>query len=435
MKIHILAIVGKMTTPLAVELKRLGHEITGSDQEKIYPPSSTILESNNIAVNQQAIDKTIDLIIVGSSYGRFQRCVDELSIAKQLGIPQISATEYIAQLIVRPNSIVVAGSFGKTTITAVLTHILTALNLKPSYCFAEEAVDPVPSMLSTTSDWSIIEGDESINGLDTMAKFFYYQPKYLILTSTLWEHKDSYKTLEANLLAYKQLVQKVPKDGHIVYNPLDPEIGGLLKDSIAPTTPYQDFTFDTVLIGDHNHQNINAALTLTKILGFDIDQALKSVSTFNGVKRRLQTLTTTNNITVIDDYAQSPERVQSAIDAVHKQFPTSPIKVFYEPHASFLQLPKGIAGLGNAFKNVSEVVLSKISFQHSQKNNRVTAKDYSEEVGGKLKYIPIYSEILNHYTNTIKAGDVLIHFSSGGREGLDVVDRLVSHISSQMSYT
>jgi UDP-N-acetylmuramate: L-alanyl-gamma-D-glutamyl-meso-diaminopimelate ligase len=435
MKIHILAIVGKMTTPLAVELKRLGHEVTGSDQDKIYPPSSTVLESHHIPVNQQPIDPSIDLVIVGSSYGRFQRCIDELAMAKKLDIPTISATRYISQLIVRPNSIVVAGSYGKTTITAALTHIFTSLDYNPSYCFAEEAVSSIPSMLSTASDWSIIEGDESINGLDTEAKFFYYNPKYLILTSTLWEHKDSYPTSEANLQAYQKLVDQIPKDGHIVYNPNDPNIKKLLTNCQATVTPYQNFDFETKLLGSHNHQNMNAALTLIKSLGLDVSLATKSISNFYGVKRRLQILSTTNNITIIDDFAQSPQRVSAAVNAVREKFPNNPIKVFYEPHASFLQQPGGISGLGNAFSEVSEVVLSKISFQSSQKDNRVTAKDYQQEIGNQLKYIPIFTDIQKHYQETLRSGEILVHFSSGGLDGLTILQGLISHISSQMSYT
>ncbi|MBI2465110.1 hypothetical protein HYV64_03105 [Candidatus Shapirobacteria bacterium] len=435
MRIHILAIVGKMTTPLAVELQRLGHTVTGSDQDKIYPPASTTLEKNSISVNTRTIDKNIDLVIVGSSYTHFTRCVQELAQAKKLGIPFIPATEYLANMLVKQNSIVVAGSFGKTTITALLAFLFDKLGLDPSYCFGEKIINNLPSVHSSNSDWSIIEGDESINGLDTKAKFFSYGPKYLILTSVGWEHKDSYPTQEANQQAFSDLLSLVPPDGIVVYNPEDSGINQIFSSTKATTVPYENFSFDTSLIGMHNNQNIRAALTLIKALKLDLQRAIELIPTFLGVERRLQIISKTSNITIIDDYAQSAIRVNTAINSIRETFPSAAIKVFFEPHASFLQSVSGLNGFKDAFSTCSEVILSQINYRKSIKGDRVTARSFTDEIGDSLKYIPIYEDIFQHFKNSLKPGDILIHFSSGGLDGLNTLKRLVSHFNPEIPYT
>jgi len=435
MRIHILAIVGKMTTPLAIELKRLGHTVTGSDQDKIYPPASTTLAENSISVNTTIIDKSIDLVIVGSSYKHFKRCLEELDQAKNLGIPFVPATQYLAELLVKQNSIVVAGSYGKTTITALLAFLFGKLGMDPSFCFGEKIINQLPSVHTSDSEWSIIEGDESINGLDTRAKFFSYQPKYLILTSAGWEHKESYPSYESNQQAFSYLLKSIPRDGVIVYNPNDPDIKQIITATTAKSVPYEDFKFDTPLIGLHNHQNICSALTLIKSLGLDVQKAIKFVPEFLGVERRLQVISNKNSIVVIDDYAQSSSRVAVAIDSVKQAYPSATLKIFFEPHASFLQSVSSIKGFKDSFKQCSEVIFSQINYNKSEKGERVTARTFAEEIGDSFKYIPLYEDIFQHFISTLKQDDVLIHFSSGGKEGLDTLKRLVSHINPEISYT
>ncbi|HEX8923557.1 MAG TPA: Mur ligase domain-containing protein, partial [Patescibacteria group bacterium] len=135
MHIHIVSITGMMTAPLALELKRQGHNVTGSDQEKIYPPFSLLLEKAGIPVNQTPINDDIDLAIIGAAYTVSSITTQAFEDIKKKGIKYVSATEYLASHVVRPESILVAGSFGKTTISCLLSWIFTCLDLNPSYFF------------------------------------------------------------------------------------------------------------------------------------------------------------------------------------------------------------------------------------------------------------------------------------------------------------
>lgn len=431
MHIHILVISGAMTAPLAIELKRQGHKVTGSDQEKTYPPFNLLLKKHHIPINKTPISKKIDLVIVGSAYKNIPKTSQEFEIVKKNNINYISATNFISKNIIKNNSVVIAGSYGKTTCTSLVISILKKAKYNPSHFFGGMSNNKnFPSIKINSSSWSVVEGDESINGLDTQAKFLYYKPKHVILTSADWEHKDSYKTEKDNFNAFKRLIQKIPQNGLLVYNPNNKNAIKASKFCQAKAIPY-DFSlkFSTPLIGKHNHENIIAAYTLCRNLGIKdtiIKQAIKS---FKGVARRLQILKETNKILFIDDFAQSAERIKQAINAVKESYPKRPIKIFFEPHASFLKTKRGLINFDKAFCLVNEVILGPISFtQKIDKNNRVTANDFKNIIGKKLTYIPVYDEIFTYFKNTLKPNDILLHMSSGGLDGLNTLKKIIKSL-------
>ena len=157
--IHILGIAGTMTANLAIALKQAGAKVTGSDQPKIFPPISTTLKSWH-KINITDINHQIDQAIIGSSYDLFENTKEEFKQIKQQKIPYLSATKYIAKNIVKSNSIVVAGSFGKTTITSLLAWIFRHTKFKPSYMFGGSPKNKFNPIKISTSTWSIVEGDE-----------------------------------------------------------------------------------------------------------------------------------------------------------------------------------------------------------------------------------------------------------------------------------
>jgi len=159
MKIHILAISGTMTTPLALALKKSGHTVTGSDQNHIYPPFSQILHRAHISINPKLDSISPDLVIVGSAYKKFKNTQVEFRFFQSQKIPYISATQYLATKLINKNSILVAGSYGKTTISAVLAWILTKSKLNPSYFIGGQCLNHFPSLKFAQSDWSIVEAD------------------------------------------------------------------------------------------------------------------------------------------------------------------------------------------------------------------------------------------------------------------------------------
>jgi UDP-N-acetylmuramate: L-alanyl-gamma-D-glutamyl-meso-diaminopimelate ligase len=431
MNIHILGIAGTMTAPLAVELKNQGHQVSGSDQEKIYPPISTLLKRAKIPLNQTAIDNRLDLIIVGSSYKSFKLTQQEYHQAKKLNLNLISATKFIAQNIGKKNTILVAGTYGKTTIASLLVWIFLKAKLNPSYMFGGVSLNHIPSLKITPSDWSIIEADESINGLDKKAKFLYYPLRYLIITSALWEHRESYLTLEKNQQAFARLIKRVPRNGIVVYNPHSPSLNSLIPKLKSPSLPYDlNHRFSSKLIGQYNQENIAAAYTLCRHLGLEEDLILSAIQTYRGVARRLQLIKKTSHNLFFDDFAQSPQRIASAIQTISQNYPDNRIRILFEPHANFLKTKQSINGLSDAFRLASEVVLAKIGYSANvPPSQRATPQDFTSTIGDKLVYLPLPEQIYNYYIKTLQPQEILIHFSSGGLQGINLFRKIISNYS------
>ena len=456
MKIHILGIAGTMTASLAVALKREGHIISGSDQEKIYPPISTILKKADIKINSSKINSDIDLAIIGSSFSNFKRTKEEFDQIKKLKIKYISASEFIAQNLGRENSILIAGTYGKTTISSLVSWIFDQANLKPNYMFGGKSLNYFPSVNISPSNWSIIEADESINGLDTQAKFLYYPVKFLLLTSADWEHKDSYSTEIENFNAFKKLILNIPKDGILFINSKGyqtKELSLYSKSKVitynSPTSDYfiknikikKNYTvlfcqtpkniieIKTKLIGQFNFENILAAITIADSLNIPQTKIKQAIFKFKGINRRIEKIYDHKKIIIFDDFAQSPNRIKSTIEAVKLHFPKNKIKVLYQPHASFIQHKESLKEFKNVFESVSEVVLSKLNFNNKiEKKNRVTAKNFKEVIGDKLIYLPIDEDIPSFYQKNLIPGDILINMSSGGLSGNKIIKSIINSL-------
>ena len=456
MKIHILGIAGTMTAPLAVTLKKEGHIVTGSDQKKIYPPISTILKKADIKINSSKIDSNIDLAIIGSSFSSFKKTKEEFNQIKKLKIKYISASEFITQNLGKENSILIAGTYGKTTISSLVSWIFDQANLNPNYMFGGKSLNHFSSVNISPSNWSIIEADESIHGLDTQAKFLYYPVKFLLLTSADWEHKDSYSTEIENFNAFKKLILKVPKDGILFINSKGyqtKELSLYSKSKIitynSPTSDYfikdikikKNYTvlfcqtpkniieIKTKLIGQFNFENILAAITISDSLNIPQTKIKQAIFKFKGISRRIEKIYDHKNIMIFDDFAQSPNRIKSTIEAIKLHFPKNKIKVLYQPHASFIQHQESLKEFKNVFDSVSEVVLSKLSFNNKiEKNNRITAKNFKEVIGNKLTYLPIDEDICSFYQKNLTKGDILINMSSGGLSGNKIIKSIINSL-------
>lgn len=459
MRIHIVSIAGIMTAFLAKALKNKGHIVSGSDQDNIFPPVSDIIKKSNISFNQTTINKNIDLTIIGSSFDNFSRTKNEFEQIKSLDIPYISATNYIAQNLIKKNSILIAGSFGKTTITGLVSQILLEAKFDPNFMIGGNMISNIDSVRFGDSTWSVIEADESIHGLDVQAKFLYYPVKYLVLTSINWEHKDSYKTEEENLQAYSKLVKKVPKNGFIVVNEKITSIVNSAKNpntkvitygnknsdySIKSITTHKNQSFITVnapekelvvktnLIGQFNFENILAAIALTDQLKIDTKIIQTAIEKYSGIKRRLELVFNKKDIYIYNDFAQSAPRIKSALDAIKNQFPEHKIIVYFEAHAGFLQTINGLNNFEQSFKNADKVILGKLKFNPKiNKIDRLSAIDYKKIIGPKLQYVPLEQDVIKLLTDISKDKTIIINMSSGGLSNHQILENIINNLKSQ----
>lgn len=432
MHIHILGIAGTMTAPLAVELKLHHNIVTGSDQKNIYPPISTLLKRADIPVNKTPITSKIDLCIVGSSYRSFSQTKDDYRQIKKLKIPHISATKYIAENISKKNTILIAGAYGKTSITALVAYILTKAGFNPSYMFGGIAKNRFPSVKITTSDWAVIEADESINGLDTKAKFLYYHLKHLVLTSAHWEHKESYPTAQHNKNAFIKLIQKIPNNGYFIINQQEPLLKNFIPHSRGQTISYPSSSnYPTSLVGPFWQSNISAAASVCKVIGIKEKTIRSSISSFKGIKRRLELVASHRSVLIFDDFAQSAYRIKQVIDTIKSCYPQHRLIVLFEPHSNFINDKRSLKNFRPSFQKADAVVLCrpKYSLKISLKN-RVTPSFIINAIDpSKTTYFPEISTAKDFLFRQLRPKSVLLRLSSGGLDGHKLIATLSSLIN------
>ena len=185
---------------------------------------------------------------------------------------------------------------------------------------------------------------------------------------------------------------------------------------------------NTKLLGQFNFENVLAAVAMADYLKISPKIIQKAVFSFRGIKRRLELIKENNHILFFDDFAQSAPRIKSTIEAISLHFPQRPIKIFYQPHASFLQHKSSLLGLKKAFEKATEIVLGPLKFTQKLDNKRrIAAKDFKNQIGSKLIYLPLEKQILDHYRNSLQSNDIFIYMSSGGLSGNRILKSIIKN--------
>lgn len=425
---HAIGICGKATSNIALMFKRAGWFVTGSDLQ-FFPPASDFLSNNNIPVvegyNYAHLNKDFwqtnaiinqfykeefaqlpehpDLCLIVESASSQNK---EYLYAKKLGVRVSPFAEILKDYFIKPNSIVVTGTAGKTTVTALITLILKNLDINPSYMVGAEVIDMADSLQNTTSSWSVTEGDEFFSReLSTGAKFLKFNPKYLVITSLGWEHQDVYPTHKLYLDEFKKAVKMVPPDGAVLapdnsseidyvlseatdkkiirYGYSDtkkPGVWSILKESnklyIFDPAGKSYLTLTTNLIGKYNLENICGVVALLDFLALELiktnnnlspakiqEVLVNTIKDFKGPKKRIEILKKTPNTMVIDDFAVAPDRIKNTLQTLFENFSDYKIVTIFEPNSgSRPKDPNLLKNLyKNSFVNSEQIILPELS--------------------------------------------------------------------------
>ncbi|MEM8961869.1 MAG: Mur ligase family protein [Acidobacteriota bacterium] len=449
-----IAIGGTGMAPLACLLDRLGHRVRGSDGP-LYPPMSTLLADAGITprvgFEPAHLEPPPDLVIVGNAVPRHN---PQARATEERELPRMSMPEALGRFFLagrRP--LVVAGTHGKTTTTACASWVLTACGADPGYLIGGVPIGADHSFRLGSGERFVIEGDEyNASYFDRGPKFLHYRPHALILTSVEWDHADLYPEPERLLAAYRSLVELVPEDGLIVACGDHPELVELVhgaakapvvtyglephnevcpRDGIRADTAGSHFVIDDAdgpvsidlpVSGRHNVQNALAVWAVARHDGHAAVDVAAALSSFRGVKRRLEVLGEVDGVTVIDDFAHHPTAVGVTLAALADRYPGRRRIALFEPRS----LTAGRAFFFEAYREAfarADVVLMAPIF-HAGRLSDDERLD-REALVGALVAAGVNAEacesndlLLERALTHARGGDVVVTMSSGSFEGM-----------------
>ncbi|MBI5134464.1 MAG: hypothetical protein HZA81_03725 [Candidatus Taylorbacteria bacterium] len=460
-KVHFIGICGVAMSAVATALWQKGFKVTGSDAG-FYPPVSTHLSNAGIPYysgwhpEKMVEGGAPDLVVVGNAVSSQN---PEFVYVKERGIPFKSYPEAVGEHLIKPHSVVASGTYGKTTSSALLSHIWKHASLKPSYMYGGLTQDGAPSAAADSGEWSIVEGDEySTSKWDKGAKFFHYRPTHLLLTAVKWDHADLYPTEESYFDAFKKLVSLVPKDGVIV--------GCIDVESVPKLLAKRDFisygahkdasyryenivqtpsglTFDIVyhgkkyniespLLGAYNAENITGCFAMAYACGISPGDISDAIKTFPGMKRRLEKRYE-NAVTVIDDIAHSPEKARSVLNNLRHIYSGLVIAV-YEPNIGN-RTTQSKPAYKDAFKDADTVVIPRLTKLKVDPDNPEAYFDGDElaatieESHKEVHYLDSDEELVEFLVKARGKGDVIAFLGSHGFRGMieETVKRLAQN--------
>lgn len=350
-KIHFIAIGGSVMHNLAIALHKKGITITGSDDE-IYEPALGKLEKYKINASTgwdaARITEDVDAVILGM---HAKEDNPELLKAKELNIPIFSFPEFIYELSKNKQRIVIGGSHGKSSITAMIMHVLKENNKKFDYLVGAELPDFELTVGISDAPIIILEGDEYLSSkLDKTPKFLAYKHHIGVISGVAWDHKNVFPTFDDYTAQFDAFADQTPKAGTLIYNEEDSlaKIIGVKEREDVKAVPYKTHdaiteagkTYlkvgnDTIAIkifGKHNLQNINAAKAVCKAIGITEDKFYEAIANFSGASKRLELIAGANNSYVFKDYAHSPSKLEATTTALKQQFTDNKLVAIYELH-------------------------------------------------------------------------------------------------------
>ena len=452
-KIHVIGICGVATSALAIAFEKRGVRVTGSDKG-FYPPVSTHLEAAGIPYyagwHPEKISEggTPDLVMVGG--GGTSPNNPEAVFAREHNIPVMAYAEVLNKYFIRKNSVVVAGTWGKTTISSLLSFIMIKGGMDPAYFTGGLSLSHDTGAL-TDSDWSVVEGDEyQVSISDKRPKFACYAPTHLLLTSVSWDHADLYPTRDAYFKEFADLLSKLPTNGLLVSCADDAGVTETLQNSsvkcravtygssekadyhfhsISHTKKGLDFVIDhagastnihSPMLGRFNAENIAAAFAMASEIGIPADKTAAAIADFKGIKRRLEKRLEAD-VTILDCHAPTAEKAASVLESIRDVYKQKIIAI-YEPNIGGRQRSSAHMYDGS-FRDANTVIIPRLTkLKVAEGSEAPIEGDELAAIIAKtqpdVRYIDDDAKLVETVSSLAKKGDVIAFLGSHGFRGM-----------------
>lgn len=428
---------------LAIALKQKGYQVSGSDDE-IFSPAKERLEKynilpNNIGWDENKITKDLDAIILGM---HAKEDNPELRKAKELGLKIYSYPEFLYEMSKDKQRIVIGGSHGKTTTTAMILHAMQYNKVETDYMVGA-LLEGFEVMVKMTEEakYMVLEGDEYLTStLDKRPKFHLYKPNIAIITGIAWDHINVFPTFEIYKEQFQIFADKIEHKGALIYCSEDENVKQIAENSREDIEklPYTAFDYkiekgNTYIIykgkeyliqvfGKHNLMNMYAAMLAVEKIGIKNEDFLESMQTFKGASKRLELVKKTDNVSVFKDFAHSPSKLKATIEAVKDWFPNRKLVACMELHtfssltSEFLKQYKGTmdkADVSMVYYNKHAIELKRLPDLNKEEVFKAFAKE-------DLKVYTDVKDMLADLKKIEMKDTCILMMSSGNFDGIDL---------------
>lgn len=389
---HFIGICGTAMAALACMLKKRGWLVSGSDAGN-YPPMNGVLASHHIGIlagyEAERITSDLQLVVVGNVAAREN---PEVQQALSLGLncrslPEILWSEFLREASLR---VVVAGTHGKTTTSALAAWVLQTAGLEPSFLIGGLVNNFSANFNLGSKSLFVLEGDEyNAAFFDRRAKFHHYRPTHLLLTGLEMDHVDIFHGIGEIEAEFQQLISGMPTDGIIIAAADSQRLVRLLQGSPCPVVTYgsvasadyqlvgfeaaetgsrltikgeneQSFSLSTATIGRHNAENVLAVYLLGRQLGVSREMIEKALISFSGVKRRQEIIARRGKTLFISDFAHHPTAVDKTLRALAEHYPQRKLLAVFEPRTATSRRTLFQDALAAAFGGADEVIIAPV---------------------------------------------------------------------------
>jgi UDP-N-acetylmuramate: L-alanyl-gamma-D-glutamyl-meso-diaminopimelate ligase len=448
---HFLGICGTAMGSVAAALRERGFTVTGSD-ENIYPPMSTFLESRGIALHQgyraENIPAEAEVIVIGNAMVRGNPEVEAVLNRK---LYYMSLPEVLKQFFLRGrHNLVVTGTHGKTTTTALLAWIMASAKLDPGY-----VIGGIPKNLGqgarlNDSKYFVIEGDEYDSAFfDKRSKFVHYLPELVIVNNIEFDHADIFRDLDEIKLSFRRLLNIVPQNGMVLLNGDDPNCLDVVKQlqpflaqmveigfspncaqqirDVAYSSDGSRFTlgndeFAVPLVGEFNVRNTAMAISAARFYGVSLEEIRRALERFQGIARRQELRGEARGVKVIDDFGHHPTAIRETLRGLRHRYPGCRLWAVFEPRSNTTRRAVFQRELPDALKLADGVFISQIArldqLPVADRLDPVGVVNAIAESGRPAFYEPDVAHILDRLVPLVKAPDVVVIFSNGGFDGI-----------------
>src|SRR6184192_1647220 len=457
-KFHFLGICGTAMGAVAVALKERGFKVTGSD-ENVYPPMSRFLEGKRIAIMEgyraENIPAAVDVVVIGNAMTRGNPEVEAVLNRKLL---YLSLPEVLRNFFLRGrHNLVVTGTHGKTTTTALLAWIMEKAGRKPGYVIGGIPKNFGEGARLNDSKFFVLEGDEYDTAFfDKRSKFVHYLPELVIVNNVEFDHADIFNNLDEIKLSFRRLLNIVPQNGMVVVNGDDANCVDVAKDCLAQMievgfskncaqrirdVAYSsggskfklgEETFEIPLIGEFNVRNAAMAATAARFYDVPKTKIASAFNSFSGIARRQELRGEAGGVKVIDDFGHHPTAIAYTLEALRHRYRGSRLWAVFEPRSNTTRRAIFQQQLPDALKLADGVFIAQVAkLEQIPEEDRLNPERVVAAIakaGRPAFYERNADAIVDRVVPMLRPNDVVAVFSNGGFDNIH--EKLLARLRS-----